>query len=123
VEFPDVTGFLLLNVNAALVFGVLVLLGWSMRQRPQTHKRLMLLAMISLMGPGIARLPLVAGHPPAVIGLSLSFLAAGPIYDWVTRRRVHPAWAWALFTFVGAPPVVMALSSTEAWHRIAARLI
>ncbi len=123
VEFPDVAGFLLLNINAALVFGVLVALGWSARRRPQTHKRLMLLAMVSLMGPGIARLPFVAGHPPAVIGLSLSFLFAGPIYDWVTRRRVHPSWAWAILTFAGAPPVVMVLSSTAAWHRVAAWLV
>jgi hypothetical protein len=123
VEFPDVAGFLLLNINAVLVFGTLVALGWSARQRPQTHKRIMLLAMVSLMGPGVARLPFVAGHPPAVIGVSLSFLLAGPIYDWVTRRRLHPAWAWALVTFIGAPPLVMALSSTAAWHRVAAWLI
>jgi hypothetical protein len=123
VEFPDVAGFLLLNINAALVFGVLVTLGWSARRRPQTHKRIMLLAIVNLMGPGVARLPFVAGRAPAVIGISLGFLFAGPIYDWLTRRRVHPAWALALFTFVGAPPVVMALSSTGAWHRVAARLI
>jgi hypothetical protein len=123
LEFPDVGGFLLLNINAALVFVVLVALGWSARRRPQTHKRIMLLAMLSLMGPGVARLPLVAGHPPAVIGVTLGFLSAGLIYDWVTRRRVHPAWAWALLIFVGAPPVVMGLSSTAAWHSIAAWLI
>jgi hypothetical protein len=123
VEFPDVAGFLLLNVNAVLVFAVLIALAWSARRKPQTHKRIMLLAMFSLLGPGVARLPLVAGHPPAVIGLALGFLLSGPIYDWVTRRRVHRAWAWALFTFVGAPPVVMALSSTAAWHNIAGWLI
>ena len=57
VESPDPAGFLLVNLNAIIGFSLLVAAGWVFRRRPQTHKRIMLLAMVSLMPPGIARLP------------------------------------------------------------------
>jgi len=125
VEFPDPEGFLLLNVCATLVFSVLVGVAFVYRRSPQIHKRLMLMAVMGgLIGPGASRLPLVAGHTPAIGALVMAFLLAGPIHDLVTRRRIHPAYiggfAVALFSL---PPVVAALASTSAWHRIAASLM
>jgi hypothetical protein len=125
VMFPDADGFLLLNLAAVIVFSVLVGAGWYFRRRPQIHKRLMLMATVGgLMPPGIGRLPLVAGHTPAIGLLVVVFLLVGPAYDLVTRRRIHPAYLCALVVAVfGFPPVVGAIATLPAWHSIAARLI
>jgi len=125
VEFPDPAGFLLLNLNAVFVFAILVAAGWYFRRNAQTHKRLMLMAtMSSLVGPGVSRLPFASGKPPVIALLVLGFLFTGPIYDLVTRRRVHPAYLWSLpLAFLAVPPIVVQLSATTAWQRVAAMLL
>jgi hypothetical protein len=125
VEFADAEGFLLLNLAVTVVFAVLVAAAWVYRRKPQVHKRLMLMATVGgLIGPGASRLPLVAGHTPAIGALVMAFLLAGPVHDLVTRRRIHPAYvAGFLVALAGLPPVVAAAASSETWHRIAASLI
>lgn len=125
VEFPDAEGFLLLNITATKVFALLVAAAWWYRRRPQIHKRLMLMAtMGGLIGPGASRLPFVAGHTPAIGALVMAFLLAGPVYDLVTRRRIHPAYLAGFAVAVFAlPPVVAVFASMPAWHRVAAFLM
>jgi hypothetical protein len=125
VEFPDAEGFLLLNLAATAVFTVLVAAAWVYRRKPQIHKRLMLMATVgALIGPGASRLPGVAGHTPAIGGIMMAFLLAGPIHDLITRRRIHPAYVAGFLVAVTAiPPVVAAAASSQAWHRIAASLM
>jgi len=125
VEFPDVEGFLLLNINATIVFAVLIGAGWWFRGKPEVHKRLMLMATVgALMPPGISRLPFVSGHTPAIALAVIAFLLVGPVHDLITRRRIHPAYLCGLVVAVLAfPPVAAALSTLPAWHRAAAWLI
>ena len=125
VEFPDPAGFLLLNLNAVFVFAILVAAGWYFRRNAQTHKRLMLMATMSgLVGPGASRLPFASGKPPVIALLVLGFLFTGPIYDLVTRRRVHAAYLWSVpLAFLAVPPIVAQLSASTAWQRIAAMLL
>jgi len=125
VEFPDVEGFLLLNLVAVGLFTILVIAGWYFRRDAQTHKRLMLMATASgLVGPGVSRLPFASGNPPVIGVLVLAFLFAGPVYDLVTRRRVHKAYLWSVpLAFVGIPPVVEPLSATATWRGLASVLL
>jgi hypothetical protein len=126
LEFREPAGFLLLNVAAIVVFSILVAAGWVFRRRPQTHKRLMLGATIGgLMPPGISRLPLVAGHAPAVAAIVVAFLLVVPIYDLITRRRVHPASAFTAVLTLAAvpPPIVAVVAETSAWQAIAGWLL
>jgi hypothetical protein len=125
VEFPDAEGFLLLNLAAVAVFAILVGAGWYFRRDIQTHKRLMLMATIGgLVGPGVSRLPYASGRAPVIGALMMAFLFAGPVYDLVTRRRVHRAYLWSGALALGAiPPVIAQLSSIAAWHRIASWLL
>jgi len=125
VEFETVEGFLLLNLGSIAVFAALVGAGWFFRRSLQTHKRLMFMAtMAALVGPGVSRLPFASGNA-AVIGLVvLAFLLAGPAYDLITRRRVHPAYLWSLVpAMLIVPPVVAALAATPAWRLVSARLL
>jgi hypothetical protein len=125
VEFDTPAGFLLLNLNALLIFAVCVWAGWVYRNNAQAHKRLMLLSLTgSMIGPGVSRLPFASGKPAVIALLAVSFLLAGPIYDLITRRRVHRVYWWGVpFGFLAAPPAVMALSATSAWQRIASLMI
>ena len=125
VEFPDAEGFLLLNLASIFIFATLVGAGWYFRRNAQTHKRLMLMATVGgLVGPGVSRLPFASGRPPVIGVLALAFLLAGPVYDLVTRRRVHPAYLWAgLLAFTSIPPIVTRLSATATWRSIASLLL
>jgi hypothetical protein len=125
VIFPDAAGFLLLNVAATLVFSTLAFAAWIVRDRPQAHKRLMLMATVGgLAPPGIARLPLVAGHAPAVAVLAMGFVFSGAIFDLVTRKRVHLAYAFGIIVAIlGSPPVVGAMARSDAWHSLAGWLV
>jgi energy-converting hydrogenase Eha subunit A len=125
VEFPDPAGFLLLNLNAIFVFAILVAAGWYFRRNAQTHKRLMLMATMSaLVGPGASRLPFASGRPAVIALLVLGFLFTGPIYDLVTRRRVHAAYLWSVpLAFLAVPPIVAQLSASTLWQRVAAMLL
>lgn len=121
VEFPTPAGFLLLNVNATLIFIVLFTAAWVYRHHSQAHKRLMLTSVTGAMiGPGASRLPFAAGRQPVIALLVLSILLAGPIYDLITRRRIHRAYWFAIpVAFLGIPPIVEALASTALWQDIA----
>jgi hypothetical protein len=122
-EFADADAFLLVNVATILEFVTLVAAGWYFRKQAQTHKRLMVLATVSLMGPGIARIPIIGQHIPTLAGAVLLFLIIGPIYDFVTRKKIHRAWLGGLVVLVPAPPVLAAIGATSAWHAIAGWLM
>jgi hypothetical protein len=52
------------------------------------------------------------------------FVIAGPIYDFLTRKRVHRAYIWGgPLILVPAPPVLAVLAATSTWHTIASWLI
>lgn len=122
VEFSTVEGFLLLNVATAVVFGVFVAAGIVTRRDAQSHKRWMLLANAgTLIGPGVSRLPIVTGNTPLIALLVMAFLLAGPIYDYVTRRRVHRVYLIGVpIAFVALPPVVAGMADTAVWRALAA---
>ena len=85
----------------------------------------MLLAVVAgLLSAAIPRLQIIGGHPARMGITGLALLFAGPIYDFIVRRRVHPAYIWgclfALATFV---PIRIALASTPAWHHPAKWLV
>jgi hypothetical protein len=90
-----------------LTFTCFFLAGWAMRRNREAHQRLMLIAVVfGLTGPGLGRL-IGFGVPLSVITLvNFALFFAGPMYDFVTRRRVHPAY-------------IVAVVHTPAWHHIA----
>ena len=86
------------NFFTLVMFAAFVSLAVVFRKRPEAHKRLMLLASMSIIGPALARLPrwpifaggLEAGRIYAIAGLLIMF-ALLLTYDVVTRKKPHPA--------------------------------
>ncbi|HVI56207.1 MAG TPA: hypothetical protein VM621_14285 [Luteibacter sp.] len=96
--------FLVMNTIGILVFGGLVTAGVMLRKKAEWHKRLMLCATISILGPGLGRLlPMESfgrAAPLVMFAAILAFGLAGPIYDVIVRRRVHPAYLWGVSTIM-----------------------
>jgi len=79
-----------------LVFAGLVLAGVLYRQRRAIHKRLMLIAMISLLPPAYGRLIANVTHENVellVLGMMYASALSGLLVDVWRHRRVHPAFA------------------------------
>jgi hypothetical protein len=106
-----------------LVFGTLVALAIVYRQHAETHKRLMLLATISLLDAAVARWPVAFTADWMFVAVSDLFIVAAIAYDAVSRRRVAMAYVWgsALIVFAqGLRPIV---GQTGAWHAIARAIL
>jgi uncharacterized membrane protein YozB (DUF420 family) len=92
--------FLVMNLIGIAVFAGLVAAGVAFRHRAEWHKRLMLCATISILGPGLGRLlpmrSFGAAAPLVMFGVISLFAFAGPLADLITRRRVHPAYYWGV---------------------------
>ena len=116
----DPLGFLCIPMFDMLLFATFVGAALWRRRGRETHKRLMLVAYISLMAAPIARFPgLIAYGPLAFFGLAFMFLLMGIIYDAASRRRVHPAYIWGGVVLVLSVPVRLMVSGTAAWNAIA----
>lgn len=108
--------FLTVPLVDMLVFPILVGAGFYFRRRPDVHKRLMLLATISILAAAVARLPFVlSGGPPVFFGLTDLFILACVIYDLVSRGRVHRATVWAGLLIIASQPLRLILGGTHAW--------
>ncbi len=114
--------FLISNTAGLLVFGGLAL--WSMRVRRHSgwHRRLMLVAMSVLTGPGLGRLlPLPLFIPyawTATIVLTFLFPAIGMVADWRRDGSVHPAWWWGMGINVGVFVASMLLAYTPIGYAL-----
>lgn len=101
-----------------LVFASLVGAGFYFRRRPDVHKRLMLLATISILPAATTRLPFAFIQqvgPLAFFGLADLFIVACLLYDLVTRRRLHQATVWGALIIVVSQPLRLLIGSTQAW--------
>lgn len=87
------------------------------RGRPDVHKRLMLLATISLLPAALVRIPL-PGIPRLFITLSfgMAFAAAQPLHDRLTRGRIHPAGLWGGLAFLASLLLRVPAGRSDAWQ-------
>jgi hypothetical protein len=123
--------FLIVPLTVIVAFAALFAAAIGNIRRPEVHKRLMLLATISVLNAPVAR-PLIAWVyklPPTeqlpvwidVPASYLSYLLIVPalIYDWRRNGRIHPVYLIAVPVLVIVPVVVMPISDTAAWHSFA----
>jgi uncharacterized membrane protein len=112
--------FLMIPLSDMVLFGGFIAAALLRRGDREAHKRLMLLAYVSIVAAAIARLPGVYPlGPPVFFGLAFLFVLAGVIYDIAARGRVHPVYVWGGALLVIAIPVRLVISRTEAWKLFA----
>lgn len=87
----DLAGDLAFVLTAAIDFAALACLGLRQRNADlSAHKRLMLLATISILGPAIGRLPFVTGEMVYYASLAL-FAVLLVAFDLLSYGRIHRA--------------------------------
>ena len=114
------------TVVILVLFAVFVAVGALFRKRPHLHKRSMLLATITIVGPATTRaVALLAGRSlrdPHVIVMSVLLLMA-LLSDWRTRGRPH--W-WLLcggLALIASQMTRRLVGGTDAWAVIGNWLI
>jgi len=115
--------FLAVPLFDMLCFAGFVTAAVWLRARKEAHKRLMLLAYASIITAAVGRIAGASLGPLLALGLSLTFVLAGVIYDVASRGRVHPAYVWGGTLLAVSLPLRLAISGTAAWRAFAESLV
>ena len=82
----------------------------------------MLVATISILGPGLGRIPidaLLKAGPLAYFGITDLILMAAAAYDWKKNHRLSPAFLWGGLFVIISHPLRLFVSGTAAWMTFA----
>jgi hypothetical protein len=117
--------FLTTPLFSMMVFAAFVAAAIKLRRDSQTHKRLMLLATISILDAAVARLPLEVMRTSSWAYLPATdiLLAAAILYDVVSRRTVHQAYVWGGVLLVIEQALRIPVGETAAWQAFARAII
>lgn len=116
----DPLAFLAVPVFDMVLFATFVTAALALRRDAGAHKRLMLLAYVSIMVAAVARLPGVLPlGPPVAFGLAFLFVVVAAIYDFGSRRQVHRAYLWGGALILVSVPIRFAISGTGPWRALA----
>lgn len=106
------------------MFALFVGLGAALRRRAGVHKRLMVLAMIAVVGPAVGRFLLlfdVTALAPVVQPLvAVVFVSWCLLHDWRRYRVVHPVFAIGGLAIVASWPLKTLIAQSEWWQPIGA---
>jgi hypothetical protein len=117
------SAFLLTPFSSMFVFATLVAAAVAWRRRPETHKRLMLLATINLLDAPIARWPIVFPSDFAFHAAWDAFIVVALAYDLATRRRVAAAYLWGGALVVLGQVVRAVGGASDTWQALARRML
>jgi hypothetical protein len=133
--------FYIVPISLIVLFGGFVFAAIANVRRPEAHKRLMLLATISIIPPAIARVSfalsvgIVPGLRPGLgplrtaesVGpsglLADAFVLIGMIDDWRTRGRPHSAYIVGGAVLVVVQILRVPISTTQWWYGFADFLV
>jgi hypothetical protein len=133
--------FHIASISMITLFGGFVCAAVVCVSKPEVHKRLMLLATVSMLAPAFARVlfALTVGigpglrpglGPPRTVASVLmpaliadALIVAGVIYDMRTRGRPHPAYLIGGAILLGVQVLRIPLSVTPWWLAIADFLV
>ncbi len=119
---PPPLVFLLVPIGDMVVFAGLVGAGLLLRNRPEAHRRLMLLSCIGMATAAIGRIPLDVVRQaglPLYLGLTDLLVLGCLAYDRVKTGKFHPAFVWGSCFVILSHPARLIFSGTDLWMRIA----
>ena len=127
--------FAIVPLSGVLFFAAVFTLAIAYVRQKEIHKRLMLLASISLLDAAVARwfLTFLApsgaiGPPPVLVTIPPAFVAylllvAAVVHDWRTHGRPHPVYVYGGITLLAVKLLNWPISATAAWHSLAGGIL
>jgi len=127
--------FAIVPLSGITFFAIIFILAMTEIRRPEYHKRLMLLAGISLLDAAVARWfltflapPGPAGPPPVFVTIPPALVAylllvVAIVFDWRTRGRPHVVYVVGGIALVALKLLNLPVSATPAWHSLAGGLL
>ena len=120
----DALSFLIVPLTDMVLFPFFVTAALWLRRDKEAHKRLMVLAYVSMLAAATARLPGIGPLGPfAYFALAFVFILAGVVYDLLTRKRIHPVYIWGGLLLAASVPLRLMLSGTAVWKSFAEFLV
>jgi hypothetical protein len=131
----DGIAFAIVPLSGILFFAVVFTLAIAAIRKPEAHKRLMLLASISLLDAAVARWFLTFLAPPGPLGpppvpvtippalVAYLLLVAAMVYDWRTRGRPHPVYIYGGIALIAVKLLNWPISVTPWWHSFAGGIL
>lgn len=92
---PHAGSRLFVAITDLLVFAPFLAAAWFYRRRPETHKRLIVVACTTLLIAAVHRIGFLGGPPPPwpqLMAVWLSPILLGIAYDLIRRRLIHPVY-------------------------------
>lgn len=127
--------FVIVPLSGILFFAVVFTLAVANTRQPETHKRLMLLAGISILDAAVARWfltflapPGPPGPPPVPVTIAPALVAylllvIAIVFDWRTRGRPHPVYIYGGAALLAIKLLNWPISETAAWHSLAGGIL
>jgi uncharacterized membrane protein YozB (DUF420 family) len=118
----SILGFSLVVLALFLLFvGTAIVL----RRRPDFHKRLMLLATLSLLPPAIVRIPIDFIWDRNSVSFLLTDLCVivAVVIETTRNRRLHPVFAWGTLLIIASTWLAYIAVQTQAWMHFATWLV
>jgi cytochrome bd-type quinol oxidase subunit 2 len=112
-----------LNLVNLLLFAIFVTSGLAVRSRPEFHKRLMLMATLSILAPAVARIVLLftRDHTAQLWAFDFCILIFVAV-DTVWHRRLHPALGWGAALVIGSFHLTALALGADWWLPFVARV-
>ena len=116
--------FLVVPLTTVVVFPMLIGAALLWRNRPQIHKRLMLIGSMELITAGFGRWPVVGPlGPMAYFAATDLFVLALLVHDRATTGRFHRATLWGGLFLIASQPLRLMIGGTDTWQAFARWLI
>ena len=134
-QLDEGLAFAIVPLSGILFFAAVFALAIANTRRPETHKRLMLLAGISILDAAVARWfltflapPGPPGPPPVPVTIAPALVAClllvvAIVADWRTRGRPHPVYVYGGAALVAVKLLNWPISMTAAWHSLAGGIL
>jgi hypothetical protein len=118
----DAQTFYAIPMGGMLIFATLIFFAYRNRFNPAAHKRLILIATVSLLDAPTGRPPftVITAHPFMDSIFVYAFLLLLIAYDLWSARKVHRATIWATAFLVVVGQLRVPIGNTAPWHHFAA---
>jgi hypothetical protein len=127
--------FAIVPLSGIAFFAIVFALAVIYARKAEAHKRLMLLAGISILDAAVARWfltflapPGPPGPPPVAVTIVPAFVAylllvVAIVFDWRTRGRPHPVYVYGGIALVALKLLNLPISMSSGWHHFAGGIL